>query len=70
MTHYDANASSESGGLGVGDVVQLREPHSLLDAGTRGRIVGFYATEQREALLALEDGSELSVPYSNLERVP
>jgi hypothetical protein len=70
MTDIDENASNEARELRIGDVVQLREPHRLLEAGTSGRIIGFYGTEPREPLLALEDGGELRVPYSKLERVP
>jgi hypothetical protein len=69
MTRIDGKAPKE-GELHMGDVVQLREPHSFLEAETRGRIIGFYGTEPREALLALEDGRELRVPYPNLERLP
>jgi hypothetical protein len=69
MTPNGENASDEARELGIGDVIRLREPHGLVEAGTRGRIIGFYATKQREALLALEDGRELNVPYAKLERV-
>ena len=70
MTRIDENAPDEAGELHVGDVVQLRGPHKFREAGTRGRIIGFYETEPREALLALEDGKELRVPHPKLERVP
>jgi hypothetical protein len=70
MTHIDENTSDEAGELRVGDVVQLREPHRRLEAGTRGRIIGFYETDPREALLALEDGEEVRVPFAKLERLP
>jgi hypothetical protein len=69
MTRIDENAPHESGELHVGDVVQLREPHKSREAGTCGRIIGFYGKEPREALLALEDAAELRVPCPKLERV-
>lgn len=70
MTRIDENAPDEGGELRVGDVVELREPHRLHEAGTRGRVIGFYETETREVLLDLEDGGELRVPYAQLEWVP
>jgi len=70
MTDTHENASDEADDFGIGDVVRLRESHRHFEAGTRGRIIGFYATESREALLALDDGGELRVPYPNLERAP
>lgn len=69
MTRIDERATDGAGELHVGDVVQLREPHKFREAGTRGRIIGFYGTEPREALLALEHGDELRVPHPKLERV-
>jgi hypothetical protein len=68
MTRIDENASDEQAGLRVGDLVQLRELHGLAEEGTRGRIIGFYGTEPREALLVTEDDGELRVPYLKLER--
>jgi hypothetical protein len=68
MTRGDENASND-GELRVGDVAQLRVPHGRLEAGTRGRVIGFYTAEPREALLALDDGQELRVLALNLERV-
>jgi hypothetical protein len=68
MTDSDGNPSNDTGELGVGDVVRLREPHGVIEAGTRGRVIGFYGTEPREALLALEEGQQLRVPLLKLER--
>jgi hypothetical protein len=69
MSHDNENASEEGGEFSMGDAVQLREPHRLLEAGTQGRIIGFYARDLPEALLALDDGRQLSVPTAKLERV-
>jgi hypothetical protein len=70
MTPSDENASGEAGELLVGDVVRLREPHEGLEAGTRGRIIGFYGTDPRDVLLALDGGGELRAPSPKLERLP
>ena len=70
MTRSDEKAPNPAGDLDVGDVVRLREPLKFVEAGTRGRIIGFYGRDPREALLALDDGGELCVPCQNLERVP
>jgi hypothetical protein len=69
MTGSGEDAPDEAEDLEIGDVVQLREPHNLLEAGTRGRVIGFYARAEHEALLALDDGRQLSVPTANLEVV-
>jgi hypothetical protein len=70
MTHSeDKNASNRGEELRVGDVAQLREPHDHHAAGTCGRIIGFYIAETREALLVLEAGEKLRVPYRKLEPV-
>jgi hypothetical protein len=68
LTLIDNSESDETGELRAGETVQLREAH-IREPGTRGRIIGFYATEPREALLALEDGKQLRVPTPKLERV-
>jgi hypothetical protein len=70
MTPIDESPSNGAGELHAGDVVELLESHDLVEAGTRGRIVGFYAMEPREALLILEGGGQLRVPSPKLERVP
>lgn len=67
MTRIDEKAPDDA--LQVGDLVRLREAYISSDAGTRGRIIGFYLTEPCEALLALEHGEELRVPHPKLERV-
>jgi hypothetical protein len=70
MTTTDTSTSNGAGDFRAGDVVRLRVAHQLSGAGTRGRIIGFYVKGQREALLSLEDGDEVSVPCTKLERVP
>ena len=69
MSHDDEDAAGGPDELDIGDVVQLREPHNLVEAGTRGRVIGFYAKERPEALLALDDGRHVSVPSAKLEQV-
>jgi hypothetical protein len=69
MAPGNENASNEDEELRVGDVAQLRVPHGRFETGTRGRVIGFYTAEPREALLALDDGEELRVLALNLERV-
>jgi hypothetical protein len=70
MRRIDEKAPDRPDELHTGDVVHLREQHESIEAGTRGRVIGFYTTEPREALLALEDGREVRVPCPNLERLP
>jgi hypothetical protein len=70
MSHNDDSQSEENDGLRAGECVRLRERHALRAAGTPGRIIGFYVTEPREVLVALDDGEELRVPYPKLERLP
>jgi hypothetical protein len=55
-------------GFRAGDSVRLREPHGTCVAGAQAVIVGFYRTAEPEAVLELEDGQELRVPCSKLER--
>jgi hypothetical protein len=55
-------------GLRAGDTVQLREPHGSCAAGARARIIGFYRTQEPEAVLELDDGQQLRVPCVKLER--
>jgi hypothetical protein len=68
LTRIHDNPSDGNGELRAGEAVRLREAH-ICDPGTRGRIVGFYATEPREALLILDDGRQLRVPTPKLERM-
>ena len=58
----------DPGRFRTGDTVQLREPHWPYAAGARARIIGFYRTREPEAVLELEDGQQLRVPCTKLER--
>jgi hypothetical protein len=64
----DDPGRDDPGRFRAGDTVQLREPHWPYAAGARARIIGFYRTSEPEAVLELEDGQQLRVPCTKLER--
>ena len=69
MNEFERGAEPDGPeGFRAGDAVQLREPHGHCVAGARARIIGFYRTQEPEAVLDLEDGQQLRVPCGKLER--
>jgi len=50
------------------DLVRLLAPAAGMAVGSEGRLIGWFAVERREALVAFWDGGPLRVPADAIER--
>ena len=50
------------------EIVRLVTPAAGMAAGSEGKLIGWFARERREALVAFWDGGPLRVPAEAIER--